>query len=217
VNEIFAPGCALMLYKPELAAKMHNYLNKKFNNIGLLSTCCKHTPDLSALTDVINVCPGCQKRFNNDYPFTKGISFWEILDEDNNFPFPDYNGEEMTILDACPTRNETNIHTAIRSIVRKMNINIIEPDKTGIHGVCCGDSFYGLLPVEKVIEQMEKRASEMPGGNVIVYCISCIKAMKLGGKNPRFLGDIVFNELTTPGQCDPDIWHKEIDEYIAVH
>jgi hypothetical protein len=146
---VFAPGCALMLYKPELAEKSHLILNKNLGEMDLLLTCCKHEPQLSGMTEVINVCPGCDKRFANDYKNTSTISLWEILAESDFFPFPDYNGKRMAIMDACPTREKEKVQNAIRTVLRKMNITVVEPKKTKAKSVCCGDSFMVLFQQKK--------------------------------------------------------------------
>lgn len=58
----FAPGCALMLYKPELAQKTHEFLNETIGKMDLHLTCCHHEPKFSEKTNIINICPGCNKR-----------------------------------------------------------------------------------------------------------------------------------------------------------
>jgi Fe-S oxidoreductase len=214
---VFAPGCALMLYKPELAKKLHLLLNEKFGELDELELCCRHDPQFGIETRVINVCPGCDKRFANDYTNSSTLSLWEILAESDFFTFPDYSGHRMTILDACPTRDQERVHTAIRKLLQRMNISLIEPEKTKTAGVCCGDSFYGLIPVEKVKELMKKRSSEMPAEDVVVYCVSCIKSIYIGGKKPRYLVDLLFNENTLHKTFEPDEWHRELDDYILAH
>ena len=183
----------------------------------LLLTCCKHEPQLKTKTRVINICPGCDKRFKNDYAQTTTISLWELLAESDTFPFPDYKGKEMSIIDACPTRNQPQIHDAIRVLLKKMNIQLIEPAKTRTEGTCCGDTFYGSLPTAKVKELMKKRTSEMPVDDVVVYCVSCTKSVFIGGKKPHYLVDLLFDEETIPKTLEPDDWHKEIDIYIDAH
>jgi Fe-S oxidoreductase len=214
---VFAPGCALILYKPELAEKAHNILNGIFGEIEILTTCCQHDPKITENTIVINVCPGCDKRFGNDYPGVSTISLWEILAENNCFSFPDYHGKKMSIIDACPTRDQERVHIAIRSLLGKMNINLVEPENTRTKSTCCGDSFHGLVPTDKLKELMTKRASEMPQEDVVVYCISCIKSVYIGGKKPQYLADLLFGEKTDPKTYEPDEWHKEISEYIDKH
>ena len=61
---------------------------------------------------------------------------------------------------------------------------------------------------------MKKRASEMPDEDVVVYCVSCGKSVFIGGKTPHYLIDLLFREKTIPKTLDPDLWHKEIHDYI---
>jgi Fe-S oxidoreductase len=206
-----------MLYKPELAEKLHHILNENLGEMNLLLTCCHHDPQFTSATEVINICPGCDKRFGRDYQNCLTISLWEILAEMDFLPLPDYKGKQMSILDACPTREKENVHKAIRPLLRKMNISLVEPEKTGTKGSCCGDSFYGTISTEKVKLQMVKRAAEMPVEEVVVYCVSCIKSMHIGGKKPRYLIDLLFNQDTSPQTFEPDEWHKELDCYIEKH
>ena len=216
-KRIFAPGCALMLYKPELAEKLHSILNKNLGEMDKLMICCHHDPQLAEPTEIINICPGCDKRFRNDYENSSTISLWEILAESDFFEFPDYQGKSMTIIDACPTRDQDRVHSAIRKVIRKMNITLIEPKNTRTKSTCCGDSFYGVIATQKVKELMVKRASEMPLNDVVVYCVSCIKSVHIGGKKPHYLIDLLFSETTLPKTYEPDAWHKEIDLYIENH
>lgn len=98
-----------------------------------------------------------------------------------------------------------------------MNITILEPKNTRTKAVCCGDSFYGIVPVEQVKEQMKIRSDQMPCDNVVVYCISCIKAMHIGGKKPRYILDLLFGEDTEIGTFEPDAWHNELQKFIDEH
>ena len=217
MNRVFAPGCALMLYKPHLASKLNQLLNENLGAMETLLTCCKHQPEVNPGTEVVNICPGCDKRFANDYHNTTTISLWEVLSVSGFFPFPDYGCRVMSILDACPTREKVAVHEAIRILLGKMNISVIEPGKTGTRSTCCGDSFYGVIPVEEVKKQMRKRTAEMPHEDVVVYCISCIKSVHIGGKSPHYLVDLLFGEETVPGTYEPDDWHQQLDDYIVTH
>jgi len=217
MTKAFAPGCALMIYKPHLAGKIYTLLNDHAGNMEMIDTCCKHDPSCKENTQIVNICPGCDKRFRNEYKGISTISLWEILAAGDFFPFPDYKGKIMSIIDACPTREQVPIHNAIRKLLEKMNINLVEPERTRTHGTCCGDTFYGEIPTEKVKEQMKKRTAEMPAEDVVVYCISCTKSVFIGGKTPHYLVDLLFNEETIPKTLDPDEWHKELNVYIDLH
>ena len=217
MKRVFAPGCALVLYKPKLANKIFDILMNNFNVNERLDICCRNQPKLERGTEVINVCPGCDKRYRENYDDISTISLWEVLAKNDFFHFPDYHGKQMSIIDACPTRMEIPVHKAIRTLLKKMNITLIEPKKTGTKSTCCGDSFWGVIPTNEVKLQMMKRASEMPVDDVVVYCVSCSKSLFIGQKQPHYMIDLLFMEDTIQKTVEPDLWHKELDEYINNH
>ena len=119
MKKYFAPGCALLIYKPELADKVFNFLQENLNIKETLLSCCKHEPKVDIGTEVINIYPGCDKRYRNDYAQTSTVSLWEIIDNSDVFPFPDYKGKKMTINDACPTRDQERISQCDKEFVEK--------------------------------------------------------------------------------------------------
>jgi Fe-S oxidoreductase len=204
-----------MLYKPHLAERIHGILAANVGPVDVLLACCRHVPPLAP--EVVNVCPGCDRRFRENYQDASTISLWELLVEKPLIALPDYGGREMTIIDACPTRGEARVHDAVRELVRRMNISLVEPANTRTKSTCCGDTFWGTVPAERVVSEMKKKAAEMPAEEVVVYCVSCAKAMFVGGRRPRHLIDLLFDEDTVPGTFEPAAWHKELDEYIDSH
>lgn len=212
MNEVYAPGCALMLHKPHLAERLQAYLG-----LPMHLTCCRHEPGLPVGTRVVNTCAGCDRRYRELFEGISTTSLWEVLAESETFPFPDYGGAEMSVHDACPTRTEARVHDAVRRLLERMNVTVVEPRSTRGNAVCCGDSFYGEAPDERVKQLMAKRADSMPREDVVVYCVSCVKAMHIGGKRPRYLVDLLFAEETTPGTWEPRDWHAELETFIAEH
>jgi Fe-S oxidoreductase len=217
MKRVFAPGCALMIYKPELAEKLHAMLVRHLGPMDLLLTCCKHVPPLEAGTEVVNICPGCDRRYRENYKDSTTISLWEVLARDSFFTFPDCKGRNMTIIDACPTRDQARVQDAVRELLRRMNITLVEPKFTRGRSTCCGDIYWGEVTTAEVVRRMEKKAAEMPEDEIVVYCVSCVKAMFVGGKRPRYLVDLLFGEETVPKTIEPDAWHKELDAFIDSH
>lgn len=216
-NVYFNPGCALSLYKPEIEMKIFKFLNENHDEVKLHKICCKHEPNVGKGALIINVCAGCDRRFRSLYEGVTTISLWEVIDSLNTFKFPDYNGLEMSLHDACPIREKPQVHKAVRNLLKKMNINIVETEFHGTRSICCGDDFYPTLPIEEVQARMKKRADSMPCDEVCVYCISCIKSMYIGGKTPRHLMDLLMGETTEPGLYDTVLWHEQLQEYIDKH
>ena len=213
----FAPGCALMIYKPGLARKIHQLLNEKLGKVDLLTTCCKHDPHLPPDSKVINVCPGCDKHFGKDFKGVSTISLWEVINENDFFVYPDYKERKMSIIDACPTREKDSLQDAIRNLLLKMKISLIEPKNTRRESTCCGDIYYGAMPTTEVKRFMIEKSSEMPANEIVVHCVFCIMAVFNGRKNPKYLADLLFNEETAVKTFDLDQWHNKLDDYIDRH
>jgi len=213
----FNPGCALCLYKPETVHTLVTFLKTQFPDIALHNICCHYDPKVPAGARIVNICAGCDRRFRTLYEGVSTVSLWEILHETDSFPFPDYGGLTLSIQDPCPVRERPEVHRAVRSLLNRMNIQVVEPEHSGTRSVCCGDSFYPHLPAENIREKMRQRANAMPCDAVCVYCISCIKSMHTGGKRPRYLLDLLLGEPTEPQVTDTAEWHRTLEEYRASH
>jgi len=214
MKQIYSPGCALLLYKPDYLEKVKTHLGKDSSGVTTHTICCKYEPKLPNGSVIINTCAGCDKRFGTLYEGISTVSLWEILANSSTFQFPDYNGLQMTVHDACPIRGKPQVHNAIRMLLKKMNIEIIEAVDNKENSICCGDSFYPELSVDEIHKQMKKRADSMPCENVCVYCVSCIKAMHIGGKNPRYILDLLFNQPTDAQVYDTIEWHEMLKKFI---
>lgn len=213
----FNPGCALSIYKPELGEKILTFLNKNYGEVSLHQICCRHDPKLEAGSLIINVCAGCDMRFGNLHKGISSISLWEVLDQLDSFQFPVYTDIKMSVHDACPVRAKQSVHFAVRNVLRKMGIEVVEANDHGATSKCCGDSLYPSMPLEAVHEKMKERAASMPCEHVVVYCVSCIKSMFIGGKTPRYLLDLLLSEDTEPQVYDTRDWHRQLQEYIDIH
>ena len=216
----FNPGCALSLYKPEFEKVILEFLNKNYGEceVKLHKICCHYDPRLEAGSLVINVCAGCDRRFSSLYNGISTISVWEVIDGlEDKFKYPNHSGLKLSVHDACPIREKTQVHKAVRNLLKKMNIEIMKTELSGSDSVCCGDSFYPKLSVEEVHRKMKERAESMPREDVCVYCVSCIKSIYIGGKTPRFLMDLLMNETTDPQVCDTVKWHEQLKDYREKH
>lgn len=213
----FNPGCALSIYKPESGPKILDMLNQYFGQVKIHEICCQHDPQLPIGSTIINNCAGCDRRFRSLYNGIQTISLWEVIDSIENLPLPDHTGLTVSVQDSCSYRRKPQVHKAVRSILRKMKVEIIDSELSGTKSICCGDNFYPKLAIEKVTELQKKRASQMPCQHVAVYCVSCIKSMAIGGKTPHHMVDLVLNEVTEPQETRIDVYHAALSQYIKEH
>jgi Fe-S oxidoreductase len=213
----FNPGCALSIYKPEMEQIILKFLKENYGDVALHKICCHHDPLVEEGSLIINVCAGCDRRFRSLYEGLTTISIWEVIDKLDTFEYPDYIGLKMSVHDACPVREKPQVHQAVRNLLKKMNIDVVETKFYGTRSICCGDDFYQKLPLEQVHQRMKVRADSMPCSEVCVYCVSCIKSMHIGGKTPRHLMDLLMGEVTEPQTYDTVQWHGQLEDYIQKH
>lgn len=214
---LYAPGCALMVYKPYLADKLKDIIEQTYSPVNTLLSCCLHKPTVNPGTNIITACATCAEQYTKKYPDCTSIFFLSELAESNNFPFPDYKGAKMSIQDTCSARSKPEYLNAIRKLLKRMNITLVEPQRSGARSKCCGQVFYGKVNTLKVESLMKVRADEMPSHDVIVYCASCIMSMSVGGKCPRYIIDLLFNEPTEFKGLRVESWNNRLFNFKEDH
>jgi hypothetical protein len=91
--------------------------------VEIIAGCCrseysKLSPEDTAIV-ICNTCFACCKKLSN---VGNIIYVWEIIDGDNKFSFPSYNGEKITMQDCWRTIGRNDIHNAVRSLLKKMDL-----------------------------------------------------------------------------------------------
>ena len=191
---LFAPGCALREYKPELIDRMAAFLIEKGLVSGTFVTCCKADNAVQGPVTLITCCPGCDHMFHMRYPEVTTISLWKVL-LDTDFPFPDYKHELMSIHDSCHSRgrNSSEKQAAVREICRRMNIDLAEPTCTMDETRCCGGC---TADIDTRRNMARIRAEDFPADNVVVYCTGCTRSLSITRVHPRHILDLLYGETT---------------------
>jgi len=213
----FNAGCALNLYKPDTASGMLDFLRENFGDVRPHNICCRHDPELPAGAVIINNCAGCDRRFRSLYSGIDTISFWEVADSIEGIRLPDYGGIIMSVHDSCVYRHKPQVHKAVRSLLKKMNIEIIEAEFHGTESVCCGDNCFGHVSNAEVSARIAMRAAGFPCDNVVVYCIGCERAMGEAGKIPYYLPDLLLGKSGRHNTDSLVEYHDKLDLYIESH
>ncbi len=236
-NYVYVASCVFTREYPELSVKIQDYLIKNFN-IPIMRCCVPkyklkeftnsmphwlqnrwdNTPDflnIAPYQTVICICHNCSAIFEEYRPNIKTISLWEFILNDDNFKFPNYYNEKITLQDCWRSHDNYVEQEAVRSLLRKMNIDIIELKYNHEKTQFCGDSLYKTAPPrnlklapkrfienahgkfiphspEERIELMKKYCNDIPTEKVIAYCHYCVNGLKLGGKQGIHLAELLF-------------------------
>lgn len=119
--------------------------------------------------------------------------------------------------DSCAYKPKPQVHNAVRSLLEKMNIKVIDSEFSKTKSICCGDSYYSILPIEEIHKKQKERAMQMPCEDVAVYCVSCIKFMTIVGKTAHHMLDLLLNQKTEPQELNLKIYHDDLEKYTEAH
>lgn len=164
---------------------------------------------------IYSICNNCLAVIQETHPTVQTKSIWELVDADTNFSFPDFGGKKMTIQDCWRCFENENIQKAVRSILSKMNISVIELEESREKTNFCGTSLYRagsvrtlkLAPnryvkngkgkfiphtTEEIKTLMEVHAHKFSTKEVVTYCHTCQIGLKLGGLEATHLAELLF-------------------------
>ena len=213
MSTIYYPSCKFTAMSPESSEKISDYLSRE-HGITIEGCCRPSHPHLTAQDTAITICNTCAAICSEDSP-AKIISLWEILDQDPNFKLPDFHQEAMTLQDCWRSYDRPDVQAHVRSLLRKMNVNIVELPENHEKTRFCGTSLYSPLPEangkfaprrfienaeglfiphteEEKKELMRQHCASITTDKVICYCVPCTKGIQLGGKQGIHLLDLIF-------------------------
>ncbi len=164
---------------------------------------------------VYSLCHNCSAIIDEWKTGVRVRSLWELIDEDEDFLLPDYNETPMFVQDCWRAKDRTEEQDAVRSLMRKMNIRILEREDSRDRTDFCGISLYRPAPPrnlklapkrfvegaagkyephteEEQRELMEAYVRDFHGEKVVSYCHYCQEGLLLGGADASHLAMLLF-------------------------
>lgn len=209
----YYPSCKFTAFSPQSSQKICDYLSKRFNMS--IQGCCRPTHQkMTAEDTAVCVCNTCAAICSEDSS-AQVKSLWEILQNDDMFPFPDLHQEPMTLQDCWRCYDRREEQDAVRRILKRMNVQIIELEENYEKTRFCGTSTHQALVkanadyapkrfiqnaagmfIPKTEEEqkalMQEHCSHITTDKVICYCVPCTKGIQMGGKQGIHLLDLMF-------------------------
>lgn len=211
---VFFPGCSLMSLGEDAVFELYEILLKKYPDMGLSGFCCgkpsKHIDGGAKFLNrlefikenhrqaIYTACPNCYKTLGD-----AGIevrSIWPVIDE----YFPEQKlgilgGEEMMLHDPCAARNNENDHEAVRSIMQKLGIKVVEFENSRKKTLCCGKlNMTMALDRDKGMAILEKRSAQCKTQKVASYCASCVHSFDMAGKQGMYISELMLSKKSKP-------------------
>ena len=167
-------------------------------------------------TTMISICHNCTAVFQESHPDINVLSLWEfILQHDADFHYPDYGCERMTIQDCWRQYDNQAEQAAVRELLRRMNIEVVEMAENREHTRFCGTSLYRPAPPrnlkmapkrfvedaegmfvthteEEQKQLMEEHCQQYQTKKVVAYCHYCTEGLRLVGQPHYHIAELLF-------------------------
>lgn len=212
----YYPSCKFTAFSPKTSDQVSNYLARRFGMT--IQDCCRPAHLLMTEQDTaVCVCNTCAAICSEDSR-AQVKSLWEILQNDDEFPFPDFHHEPMTLQDCWRCYDRRAEQDAVRSILKRMNVDIVELDENYEKTRFCGTSLHQPLvqanadfAPKRFIEEahgmflpkteeeqkalMKEHCRNIKTDKVVCYCVPCTKGICTGGKQGLHLLDLMFGNF----------------------
>lgn len=209
----YFPSCNFNAMCPETAKKIEAYLAPHMPK----TVCCRLDKNVYAADDVgIYLCQACREVMTENLRVGT-LSLWEYLDADESFRFPDYSGFKATVQDCWRDREHPEVHNAVRSLLRKMNVEFVDiAGEAREKSRFCGDLYYEpqrpeniaiveeyaakgeplfKAPPEIMAQLMREQAEKITTEWAITDCNRCTRTLRAGGANAVHLAELVFGDF----------------------
>lgn len=206
------PSCKISAAYPAASRQLAAYL-KKYPDIRLGGCCRPGHKQLQPGDTALVLCHTCANIIaDNTQAAIEYI--WQLIDQDAGFPFPDYQGEEITLVDCLLTEERPQTRQAARSLLGKMNFRVVEPPQAAEPFRCtmllspCSEAnlrlapqHYGAqsglfrpLPPSEQEEYFKSFCQQITTRRAAGYCGSCVRSLAQGGKQAAHLLELLFPE-----------------------
>lgn len=236
-NYTYIASCVFTSIYPELSNKIQSYIKERWDMD--VVRCCvpkykvkdfeEQIPDsyrqkwketyhsklFTAEDTVVSLCHNCSAIIEEMHPSVKRLSLWEVILEDETFPYSDYKHQKMTIQDCWRAFDNRSEQEAVRTLLMKMNIDIVELEDNFEKTDFCGITLYQPAPSRNLklapirfVKHSEGKFSphsedekkqlmlayckKFSTDKVVSYCHYCTKGLQIGEKDAIHIAKLLF-------------------------
>ena len=238
-SEYYIASCVFTSQFPELSLRIQDYIRQRWGF--QVVRCCVPKYKLQEFTDrmpegklrnawsdlqdsgcfesgdtVYSLCHNCNNIIEEMHPGVSVHSLWELIDRDESFCFSDYSGLTVTVQDCWRAKDRIGEQNAVRSLLRKMNIQYVEAPEHHDSTEFCGMSLYRPQPPrnpklapkhyveqaagkfiphsqEEQVQLMQDYCRQFKTKTVICYCHYCLEGLLAGSVDGKHIAQLLFS------------------------
>ena len=236
-NRYYVASCGFTWRHRELSRRVWKYMDRRWN-IPVLRCCvpgfqvenyekkvlppCQedwkelvHSAQFQPGDVVYYICHNCANILEESKPGVEVRSIWELILTDDNFPYPDHGGKTVTVQDCWRSRERREEQEAVRELLRRMKLQVVELEENFAKTDFCGSSLYRpqvarnpkLAPRHYDIEAagkflphtpeeqktlMEEYCKRITTEWTVCYCHTCLEGLEEGEVLGKHLAELLF-------------------------
>ena len=212
----YFPGCKVKNCYPEASRWLAEQVLARGYADEIVGCCRVNHQALTADDTAVCICNNCMAMIDEDADNGALENIWVLIDQDDDFPLPDYGGRRMGIQDCGRAYDRTDVQDAVRSLLRKMNIEVVELPDAREECSFCGASFLkeapaqdrgfapwrygkdaearGIFPgmdPEDIHDALVIHCEAIELDEVACYCTACDAGLEEGGKDAKNLLELI--------------------------
>lgn len=207
-NFLYFPSCNFTAASPEAAKRLQAYLSQTMPTAG----CCRvDKRELGPETTAVYFCQACRETLEarpEGVPTTQNLFVY--LDSLARFDWPDYSALTVNVQDCWRDREHPEIADAVRSVLRKMGVTIVEMEENREKSVYCGNLHFEprkpenqallaqfpdtpifKMPDDVQVQLMREQLEKYTCGLVVTTCNRCTRGIEAAGGNAVHLVELV--------------------------
>ena len=216
----FFPGCKVKARYPQASTWLAEQVLERGYADEVVGCCRVDHQKLTRDDTAVCICNNCMAMIDEDASNGALENIWALIDSDPDFPLPDYSGLRMGIQDCGRAHDRADVQQAVRSLMQKMGIKVVELADAGEKTRFCGPSFLGEVPEqerrfapkryvenaprqgifiglspEEEMQAIKAHCAGIEPERVCCYCFSCDKGLEAGGKDAVNILELVSGEF----------------------
>ena len=199
----FFPSCKVQQQFPQASLRLQEYLQKRWQLTP--AGCCRlNHQQLTPEDTAFYICNTCAHILAGSSAAGQIQAVWQLIDQDEQFLFPNYQGELMTVQDCWLASDKPEAQQAVRSLLQKMNIQPQELAENFAQSRFCGVTTSAatckLAPQlsnklgQMSPEERREHLQQISTAKVICYCRPCYTEINAAGKQAVHILELLFPE-----------------------
>lgn len=212
---VYVPSCKFTEFSSRASAWLCDYMRDRYDAV-VMGCCRPGHAKLGASDIAVTVCNTCYAIIDEDSP-AKTLSVFELLAGDAALELPNFHGERMAIQDCWRSRGRHAQQEAVRELMRRMNVDVVELHENRDKSRFCGTTllapqpeenrrfapcrlgaeadaagFFEPCAEEEQTRLMREHAQAIGPEKIVCYCVPCTKGIRRGGKHGIHLAEMIL-------------------------